>query len=201
MRARRRGPVAERRAAVPLDQGPERVGLQVGERRRVAPEAGHATWRRSRERAAKQRVQTGQVDGAGFVGRKRPDQVRVRVAVARPRQQQARHPGHAAVQAARVRDADQSEHGQRLGHSALHRRHRHEAEGRQVFDHEGPQQADDPPLRHPGQHVRVGRRVRVRRRDRRRLQRFPDFVSVQYYQALIRTICNRIISRKVNVFN
>lgn len=66
----------------------------------------------------------------GSVGRLGPDKVRVRVTRSGARQQPARYPRHTAVQAARIRRPDQSVHGQRLGHPALHHRHMHETEGR-----------------------------------------------------------------------
>lgn len=139
LRTRRRLPNAQRRNSVPNDQSPERVGLETRERRRVAPKTRHAARRRPRERAAQQRVQAREMDRPGPSGRQRPDKVRLRLARARARQQQARDSRHAAVQAARVRHADQPEYGQRVGDFAVHRRHRHEAEGRKVFDYEGPE--------------------------------------------------------------
>lgn len=69
-------------------------------------------------------------NATGTAGGLGPDQVWLRVARAGARQLAPRDPRHAAVQAARVRGADQPVHGQRLGHPALHHRHLHEAEGR-----------------------------------------------------------------------
>ncbi len=63
---------------------------------------------------------------------------------------QARDPGDAAVQAKRVREPDQPEHGERVGRPQMHHRHLHEARRGQIPHHEGSQQGErpncDPPL-------------------------------------------------------
>ena len=51
---------------------------------------------------------------------------------------QARDPGVAAVQAERAGRSDQPEHGQRLGHPALHRGQVLPAQGRQISHPQGP---------------------------------------------------------------
>ena len=109
-------------------------------------------------RAEEQQLQDGQVDGAVAAGRLGHHQVRLRVALGAALLQQARDPERDALQAERVRVADQHVDGQRVGHPALHRGHDPRPRRRQVPHHEGPQQADDHPVRHSGRHVRDGRR-------------------------------------------
>ena len=72
--------------------------------------------------------------------------LQLRVSPACQRHSQACDPGDPAVQAHRVCSPDQPEHGQRLGHPALHCWHLHEAEGGQVPHHEGPQQGQHLPF-------------------------------------------------------
>jgi hypothetical protein len=65
VRARRGDAGPTGRDAVPVHQGAQRVGLQVGQRRRVAAETRHATWCCARQRAEEQLLQACQMDCSG----------------------------------------------------------------------------------------------------------------------------------------
>lgn len=75
--------------------------------------------------------------------------LQVRVPLPREGLGAPRHPGHPAVQAQRVCQPDQPEHGERLGHPALRHRHLSQAGRGQVPHPQGPQQGEDFRARRP----------------------------------------------------